>query len=193
MPESQTDCSVLTPRKVCLVPIPRVCQISFWLLPYLISSLLSVQIFTDFHGSGSWQRIKEGQNHKRVIGKRAATGSGFEITTPAFPTMVLTTDLGWNVQTQCFISLDMHSTEGLQDSFRDPTAKMTEMSRSASFPSTLCWDKYTSPEEGKLGYLGKVLLPFLPQQWLSFITSCWMCWVGPVLTLPPPSLPFISR
>lgn len=37
---------------------------------------------------------EEGQNHKRVIGKTAATGSGSESPTTAFPTVALTTDSG---------------------------------------------------------------------------------------------------
>lgn len=64
-------------------------------------SLLSVQIFTDFHGSGLWQKIKEGQSYKRVMGKNEAKSSESKIPTPTFPTMVLTTDLSWSAQTWC--------------------------------------------------------------------------------------------
>lgn len=53
---------------------------------------------------------EEGQNHKRVIGKTAATGSGSESPATAFPAVALTTDSGWNVHTQCFMALEMHST-----------------------------------------------------------------------------------
>lgn len=83
------------PRKACVVPIPRVCQNIplAGTVPNL--SQLSARTFTDFHGSESWQRRKEGQSQTAEngsTGKKQLKVQGERVA----PATVLTTGLDWN-------------------------------------------------------------------------------------------------